>query len=161
MTFPQENPWVGKILWRRAWQLPPVFLPGKSHGQRSLMGYIQPVGMQRDGHDRSNGAQENEIMQVNFSHKESFKTYSSVMSNSLRPCGLQPTRLLCPWDSPIKNTGVGCHVLFQGIFLTQESNPRLIHLLHCRQVLYHFSSLVPPGKHRNYIKRKSRFKKIA
>ena len=33
------------------------------------------------------------------------------MSNSLRPHGLQPTRLLRPWDSPDKNTGVGCHVL--------------------------------------------------
>ena len=32
------------------------------------------------------------------------------------PHGLQPTRLLCPWDSPGKNTGVGCHVLLQGIF---------------------------------------------
>ena len=35
----------------------------------------------------------------------------SVVSDSLRPWGLQPTRLLCPWDSPGKNTGVGCHVL--------------------------------------------------
>ena len=33
------------------------------------------------------------------------------------PVGLQPTRLLCPWDSPGKNTGVGCHSLFQGLFL--------------------------------------------
>ena len=32
-------------------------------------------------------------------------------------------RLLCPWDSPDKNTGVGCHSLPQGLFLTQESNP--------------------------------------
>ena len=32
------NPWVGKIPWRRAWQPTPVFLPGKSHGQRSLVG---------------------------------------------------------------------------------------------------------------------------
>ena len=32
----------------------------------------------------------------------------SVKSNSLQPHGLQPTRLLCPWDSPGKNTGVGC-----------------------------------------------------
>ena len=36
-----------------------------------------------------------------------------------------------------KNTGVGCHFLLQGIFLTQGSNPRLLHLLHCRQILYH------------------------
>ena len=35
----------------------------------------------------------------------------SVMSNSLRPRGLQPNRLLCPWDSPGKSTGVGCHAL--------------------------------------------------
>ena len=33
-----------------------------------------------------------------------------------------PTRLLCPWDSPGKNTAVGCHALLQGIFLTQRSN---------------------------------------
>ena len=33
------SPWVGKILWRRKWQLAPVFLPGKSHGRRSLTGY--------------------------------------------------------------------------------------------------------------------------
>ena len=33
------DPWVRKILWRRAWQLTPVLLPGESHGQRSLVGY--------------------------------------------------------------------------------------------------------------------------
>ena len=33
------NSWVGKIPWRRAWQHTPVFLPGESHGQRSLAGY--------------------------------------------------------------------------------------------------------------------------
>ena len=33
------DPWVRKILWRRKWQPTPVFLPGKSHGQRSLVGY--------------------------------------------------------------------------------------------------------------------------
>ena len=46
----------------------------------------------------------------------------SVVSNSLRPPGLWPTRLLCPWDSPDKNTGMGCHALLQGIFPTQGSN---------------------------------------
>ena len=39
------DPWVGKIPWRRAWQPTPVFLPGESHGQRSLMGY-GPCGCQ-------------------------------------------------------------------------------------------------------------------
>ena len=45
----------------------------------------------------------------------------------------QPARLHCPRDSPGKNTGVGCHFLLQGIFLTQGSN---LYLLHCRQILY-------------------------
>ena len=51
----------------------------------------------------------------------------SVMSNSLWSHGLSPTRLLCSWDSPGKNTGVGCHFLLQGIFLTQGSNQSLLH----------------------------------
>ena len=41
---------MGKIPWRRAWQPTPVFLPGKSHGQRSLAGY-SPWGHRRVGHD--------------------------------------------------------------------------------------------------------------
>ena len=40
---------------------------------------------------------------------------------------LQPTRLLCPWNFPGKNTGVGCHFLLWGIFLTQGSNLCLLH----------------------------------
>ena len=56
-----------------------------------------------------------------------------VVSNSLRPHELWPARLLCPWNSPGKNTGVGCHFLLQGIFPTQGSYLRLLHLLH-RQV---------------------------
>ena len=39
---------------------------------------------------------------------------ASVVSDSVRPHGLQPTRLLCPWDSPGKNTGVGCQTLTKG-----------------------------------------------
>ena len=62
---------------------------------------------------------------------------------ALQPCGLQPTRLLCPWDSPGKNTGVACHDLLQGIFLTQESNPNLLHLLHWQACSL---PLAPPGR---------------
>ena len=50
--------------------------------------------------------------------------------DSLQGYGLQPTRLLCPRDSPGKNTGVGCHALFQGMLLTQRSNWHLLYLLH-------------------------------
>ena len=58
------------------------------------------------------------------------RSLCSVLSDSLRPCGLQPTRLLCPWDSPGTNTGAGCHAFLQGIFPTQGSNPGLLQLLH-------------------------------
>ena len=51
------------------------------------------------------------------------------------------TRPLCPWDSPGKNTGVGCHALLQGIFLTQGLN---LGLLHCRQILYYLSHQILP-----------------
>ena len=44
------DPWVEKILWRRKWQPIPVFLPGKSHGQRNLVGY-SPWGHRRVRHD--------------------------------------------------------------------------------------------------------------
>ena len=44
------DPWVGKILWRRKWQPTAVFLPGESHGQRSLTGY-SPWGYKRVGHN--------------------------------------------------------------------------------------------------------------
>ena len=48
------------------------------------------------------------------------------------PWTVQSTRLLSPWDSPGKSTGVGCHFLLQGIFLTHGSN---LGLLHSRQTL--------------------------
>ena len=47
----------------------------------------------------------------------------SVVSDSLRPHGLLPTWLLCPWDFPGNSTGVDCHFLLQRIFPTQGSNP--------------------------------------
>ena len=45
--------------------------------------------------------------------------------------------VVCPWDSPGKNTGMDCHSLLQGIFPTQGLNPGL---LHCRNMLYHLRS---------------------
>ena len=51
----------------------------------------------------------------------------SVVSDSFHLHGLQPARLLCPWDSPVKNIGVGCPFLLQGIVPTWGWN---LHLLH-------------------------------
>ena len=62
------------------------------------------------------------------------------LSGSLRPHRLQPARLLSPWNSPDKNTGVGCHALLQGISLTQGLNLCFLHW----QVASIFTEL--PGK---------------
>ena len=56
----------------------------------------------------------------------------------------------CPWNSPGKSTGVGSHSLLQGIFLTQGSNPGL---LHCRLILYHLSYQGSPQKIRSETQR--------
>ena len=60
----------------------------------------------------------------------------SAVSDSLWTRGLQPTRLLCSWDSPGKTTGLSCDFFLQGIFLTQGSN---LGLPHCRQIPFHLS----------------------
>ena len=57
-------------------------------------------------------------LQDNWAQVKSVLSYS-VMFASLRPHGLERSRLLCPWNSPGKNTGVGSHSLLQGIFTTQ------------------------------------------
>ena len=58
--------------------------------------------------------------------------------------------LLCPWDFPGKNTGMGCHFLLQGIFPTQGSNPGL---LRCRHTLHRLSHQGSPLKARSTITR--------
>ena len=65
--------------------------------------------------------------------EESESISHAVVSDSATPW---PARLLYPWNSPVKNTGVGSHSLLQRIFLTQGSNPSL---QHCGQILYNLS----------------------
>ena len=55
------------------------------------------------------------------------------------------------WDSPGKNTGVGCYALLQGIFLTQGSNSCLLCLLHCRQIPYLLSPQGSPHDNKHII----------
>ena len=121
--------------WRREWQPTPVFLPGKSHWQGSLTGY-SPWGHKaaaakslqscptlcgpRDGSPpdstipRILQARTLELPFPSLTHEsEKWKWSLSVVSDSQRPHGLQPTRLLCSWDFPGKRTGVGCHCLLQ------------------------------------------------
>ena len=110
---PGFDPWVGKIPWRSKWQPTLVFLPGKSHGQRSLVG-CTPWGCKRVKHDLVNESES-----------------CSVVSDCSWPHGLSSPR-----NSPGQNTGVGSLSLLQGIFPTQGLNPGLPH---CRQILYQLS----------------------
>ena len=59
----------------------------------------------------------------------------AVVSDSLQPRGLKPSRLLYPWDFPGKNTGVNVHFLLQGIFQAQGLNLCLLHLLYWQSIL--------------------------
>ena len=74
---------------------------------------------------RRNNLQLHTIMWINIPKKRRWSR--SVVSDSLRPRGLQPARLLHPWDFPGKSTGVGGHFLLQGIFPMQGLNPGLPH----------------------------------
>ena len=73
----------------------------------------------------------------------------SVISDSLQPHGVQPARLLWPWNSPGKNTWVGSHSLFQGVFLTQRLN---LCFLHCRQIVYQLSHQWSPKRDEEFSK---------
>ena len=87
--------------WRRKWQPTPVFLPGESQGRWCWWAAIYGVAQSRTWLKR-------------------------LSSNSSR---LYSPRLLCPWNPPGENTGVGCHFLLQGIFPTWGSNLCLLCLL--------------------------------
>ena len=110
-----------------AWRIPGMGEPGG----------LQSMGSQRVGHDGSDLAHKHVRIPVGFFVEidESESVSHSVVSDSLPSSGLQPTRLLCPWNSP-GNTGVSSHFLLQGIFQTQGSN---LGLLHCRQILCHMN----------------------
>ena len=56
-----------------------------------------------------------------FSEVAAAAPVMTVVSDSVRPHRWQPNRLLCPWDSPGKNTGVGCHFLLQCMKMKSES----------------------------------------
>ena len=67
-------------------------------------------------------------------------------------CELQPARLLCPWDCPGKNIGVGCHFFLQGFFPTRGLNPRLPHLQEDSLPLSHQRSPYPGHKYDHMLK---------
>ena len=127
-------PWVRKILWRKKWQPTPVFLPGKSHGPRKLVGYC-PWGHKRAGHDWETKQQQQQ-QNLWFSYRPhlwKLPTSSALSQDSPQPCcprvpsfsplpfwslspppfplqnSLGPSKLL----SPDLHTPTGCLVLLQ------------------------------------------------
>ena len=98
------DPWVRKISWRRAWQPTPVFWPGEFHELYSLWGRKELDMTER--------------LSLCF---PVFLPRESHEQRSLEDYS--------PWGLSSKNTGVGCHFLLQGIFLTQGSNLHLLCLL--------------------------------
>ena len=73
------NPWAGKIPWRKKWQPTPVFLPGKSHGPRSLVGY-SPWGRKKVEHNLASKQQQ---LHLNNVLKMSFPTFFTFVSLSV------------------------------------------------------------------------------
>ena len=141
------HPWVRKIPWRKAWQPTPVFFPGESHGQRTLMCYSP------SGHKESNTTGQlstlpacmlswfscfwlfatlwtiahQDPLSIRFSRKEYWSGLSCTPPEDLPNLGIEPRSsalhsLLSEPPGKPKHTGVGNLSLLQGIFLTQESN---------------------------------------
>ena len=88
--------------------------------------HLQSMGSQNIGHDQAT--------ELNCTKG---CCYCYLATNSypalLQTHGLEPTRFLCPWNSPGKKTGVRSHFLLQGIFPNQGSNPYLLCLLHWQE----------------------------
>ena len=116
------DPWVGKIPWRRKWQHTPVFLPRKYHRQKSLAGYGPQGHKELDMTEWlcMHALADNQGQLSLLAHRVTKGIVRRAMG-SVWPHGLQPTRLPRPWDSPGKNTGVGCHCLSQCMKVESES----------------------------------------
>ena len=85
--------------------------------------------------------------QISYTHTHVCTAAQSVMSDSVQPHG-EPTRFLCPWDFPGKNTGVGCHLL-QGLFPTQGLNLHLLCHIYISLLFFVFPSHLGHQRARN------------
>ena len=108
-----------------AWRIPWTEEPGE----------LQSMGSERVRHDWATNSYYDPAIPL-LDMYTACVCVCSALSYSLWPYGLEPTRILCPWDCPGKNIGMGCHFLFQEIFLTQGLNLCFLSLLHCKWILY-------------------------
>ena len=116
----REHPFMGHSVWGRtpSWDTPCAGAP---------LHVTQPSVTSRIQWNRLGGCSRGHSDLFDYEH--CYQSHKAALWWSYIH-GLWPTRLLCPWDSPGKNTGVGCHFLLQRIFPTQEWNPYLLRLLH-------------------------------
>ena len=95
------HPWVGKIPWRRKWQPTPVFLPGKSYGQRSQAGY-GPWGHTGVGHDLVTKQQKQQRNGLNIDKPHVllllFFTFLLVCTSTFWH---NPSHCVRPWEFPV------------------------------------------------------------
>ena len=101
------NPWVWKIPWREAWQSTAVFLPGKSHGQRSLWGRLQSIGLQRVGHTWNDWRDFPPHTHIKFSFHCCFNCFRS-------PC-----------QSPVKSYVTLCQIHYFSSYCLKKSSTML------------------------------------
>ena len=132
------NPWVRKILWRMKWQPTPVFLPGKSQGQRSLVNY-SPWGCKESDMTKQLHHIFNSTTSLTVNRESSKYTALSVCKCECLVTQSCPT-LCSPLDcNPLGSSAHVIHGFDPWIFLTRGSNPSLLHLPHCRHILYPLS----------------------
>ena len=93
-----------------------VWLQGESDAETAALRLIHPLSALERNPNEEEALNEPECMSL---------VHACGLSHSVLSASLQSARLLCPWDSPGRDTGVGCHFLLQGIFLTQGSNSLL------------------------------------
>ena len=105
-------PWVRKMPWRRKWQLAPVFLSREFHRGAWQATVHGATKCQR-------------LLRAHTHNRYAAAAKSLQLCPTLLPHRRQPTRLPCPWDSPGKNTGVGCHFLLQCRKVKRESEVAL------------------------------------
>ena len=112
--------------------VPPAGSPGWSWEQRGTIRNISRIRVE-GGNSMLRWSWRDGL--VNTHHLKIYCVFSNFVVVQLLshvqhfcdPHELQHAKLLCPWDFTGKNTGIGCHFVFQGIFPTQGSNPYLLH----------------------------------
>ena len=107
------DPWVGKIPWRRTWQPTPVFLPGESHGQRTLAGYSTWCHKESDTTEASQHTRMHAMSQAPESQMGQFTPHSTEAQRPGRQGGrLQQWEarrmLMFPTEARGAGHGVGC-----------------------------------------------------